>query len=47
MPLGVGPNKVEVEAQDILGRKKAVSKTLRRAPPSPTLEPTDEELWKR
>jgi Glucodextranase, domain B len=47
VPLGVGPNKVEVEAQDILGRKKAVSKTLRRPPPSPTLEPTDEELWKR
>jgi hypothetical protein len=47
VPLGVGPNKVEVEAQDILGHKKAVSKTVRRSPPSPTLEPTDEELWKR
>jgi hypothetical protein len=47
VPLGVGPNKVEVEAQDILGHRKAVSKVLRRAPPSPTLETTDEELWKR
>jgi hypothetical protein len=47
VPLGVGPNKVEVEAQDILGHKKAVGKTLHRSPPSPTLEPTDEELWKR
>jgi hypothetical protein len=47
VPLGVGSNKVEVEAQDILGHKKAVSKTLHRTPPTPTLEPTDEELWKR
>jgi len=47
VPLGVGANKVEVEAQDILGRKKAVNKTLRRAPPTPSLETTDEELWKR
>lgn len=47
VPLGVGPNKVEVEAQDILGHKKAVSKTVRRLPPQPTLETTDEELWKK
>jgi hypothetical protein len=47
VPLGVGQNRVEVEAQDILGKKKAVQKTIRRPPPSPTLEPTDEELWKR
>ncbi|HXU83932.1 MAG TPA: hypothetical protein VN914_21200, partial [Polyangia bacterium] len=47
VPLGVGQNKVEVEAQDILGHKKAVSKTLHRTPPTPTLETTDEELWKR
>ena len=47
VPLAVGANKVEVEARDILGRKKAVNKTVRRPPPSPTLQPTDEELWKR
>jgi hypothetical protein len=47
VPLGVGPNKVEVQAEDILGNKKAVNKTIRRPPPSPSLETTDEELWKR
>jgi hypothetical protein len=47
VPLNVGQNKIEVEAQDILGKKKAVNKTIRRPPPSPTLESTDEELWKR
>jgi hypothetical protein len=47
VPLGVGANKIEVQAEDILGRKKAVNKMVKRAPPSPTLEPTDEDLWKR
>jgi len=47
VPLSVGQNRVEVEAQNILGKKKAVNKTIRRPPPSPTLEHTDEELWKR
>jgi hypothetical protein len=47
VPLSVGQNKVEVQAEDLLGKKKAVSKTLRRPPPSPTREPTGEELWKR
>jgi hypothetical protein len=47
VPLGVGQNRVEVQAEDILGHKKEVNKTIRRPPPSPTLEPTDEELWKR
>ena len=47
VPLAVGANKVQVQAEDILGRKKAVNKVLKRSPPSPTLEPTDEDLWKR
>jgi LysM repeat protein len=47
VPLSVGQNKVEVQAENVLGQKKAVSKVLKRAPPSPTLEPADEELWKR
>jgi hypothetical protein len=47
VPLFVGPNKVEVQAEDILGHKKATNRTIRRTPPSPTLEPTEEDLWKR
>lgn len=47
VPLSVGANKVEVQAEDILGHKKAINKTIRRTPPSPTLEPTEEDLWKR
>jgi hypothetical protein len=47
VPLTVGPNRLEVEAQDILGHKKSVNKVIRRPPPSPTLETTDEDLWKR
>jgi hypothetical protein len=47
IPLAVGPNKIEVEAQDILGHKKAVNKVIKRPPPLPTLEPTEEDLWKR
>jgi hypothetical protein len=47
IPLVVGPNKVEVQAQDVLGNKKAVNKVIRRNPPTPTLEATEEELWKK
>jgi hypothetical protein len=47
VPLNVGPNKVEVQAEDVLGHKKVVNRVIRRPAPSPVLEPTDEELWKR
>lgn len=47
VPLDVGPNRVEVEARDIAGRKKAVSRMVRRTARPPTLEPADEELWKK
>jgi hypothetical protein len=47
VPLGVGANAVEVQAEDIAGRKKAVSKVLRRPAPAPTLETSGEDLWKR
>lgn len=47
VPLQVGPNRVEVEARDIAGRKKAVNRVVRRTARAPTLEPADEELWKK
>jgi hypothetical protein len=45
--LGASPNRVEVQAEDIIGRKKIVSKVLRPPPPAPALEPSGEDLWKR
>ena len=36
-----------LEPEQITDYMKAVNKTLHRVPPSPTLETTDEELWKR
>jgi hypothetical protein len=47
LPLEVGPNAIDVTAEDILGRKKSVGKVLHRPAPAPALEPTNEELWKR
>jgi hypothetical protein len=47
LPLTVGSHKVDVEAQDIVGRKKTVSRVLRRPPPTPSLESDGEELWKK
>lgn len=45
VPLKVGKNHVQVEAEDILGRNKAVDKVITRAAPAPTLEPTSQEIW--
>ncbi len=47
LPLGVGANRVQVEALDIKGRKKAETRVLQRNAPSPTLVPTGEEIWKK
>jgi hypothetical protein len=47
VPLAVGPNDVEVQAEDILGRKKTVRKVLKRPAPVPTLQHADEDLWKK
>jgi hypothetical protein len=49
LPLAVpvGSHKVDVEAQDIVGRKKTVSRLLHRPPPTPSLESSGEELWKK
>jgi hypothetical protein len=45
VPLKVGKNHVQVDAEDILGRSKAVDKVVTRAASAPTLEPTGQELW--
>jgi hypothetical protein len=47
VPIAVGPNRVEVRAEDISGRKRSVEKTLKRPPPAPTLQQANEDLWKR
>jgi hypothetical protein len=47
VPLAVGPNDVEVQAEDILGRKKTLRKVLKRPAPVPTLQHADEDLWKK
>ena len=45
VPLKIGKNHVQVDAEDILGRTKSVDKEIVRAANPPTLEPTDQELW--
>jgi hypothetical protein len=45
VPLKVGKNHVQVDAEDILGRNKTVDKSVTRAAPAPTLEPAGQELW--
>jgi hypothetical protein len=47
VPVAVGENRLDVEAQDILGRKKTVSKVVKRPAPAPALETSPEDLWKR
>jgi hypothetical protein len=47
VPLGMGDNQISVEAEDILGRRKTISNTIRREPRAPVLEPEKEELWKK
>lgn len=45
VPLKIGKNRIQVDAEDVFGRNKTVDKTVVRAAPSPTLEPTTQELW--
>jgi hypothetical protein len=45
VPLKIGKNHVQVEAEDIVGHAKSVDRTITRAAPPPTLEPTNQELW--
>jgi glucodextranase-like protein len=47
LPVQIGPNRVDVQAEDIVGRKRTVTKVLRRPAPAPSLESTGEDLWKR
>jgi hypothetical protein len=45
VPLKIGKNRVQVDAEDIAGRSKSVDKIITRAAPAPSLEPTNQELW--
>jgi hypothetical protein len=45
VPLKTGKNRIQVEAEDIVGRKKTVEKTVIRTVPAPILEPSGDELW--
>lgn len=45
VPLKVGKNRVQVQAEDVLGRSKTVDKVVTRAAPAPTIVPTEQELW--
>jgi hypothetical protein len=45
VPLKVGKNRVQVQAEDVLGRSRTVDKVVNRAAPAPTLEATGQELW--
>jgi len=45
LPLKIGKNHVQVDAEDIIGRTKSVERVVTRAAPAPPLEPTDQELW--
>jgi hypothetical protein len=45
VPLRIGKNHVQVDAEDIVGRTKSVDRVVTRAAPAPALEPTDQELW--
>jgi hypothetical protein len=45
VPLKIGKNHVQVDAEDILGRSKTVERVVTRAAAPPTLEPTEQEIW--
>jgi len=45
VPLKVGKNHVQVDAEDIIGRTKIVDRVVTRAAPAPTLVPSNQELW--
>ena len=45
VPLKVGKNHVQVDAEDIVGRTKTFDRIVTRAAPAPTLVPANQELW--
>jgi hypothetical protein len=45
VPLKVGKNRVQIDAEDILGRNKTVDRNITRAAAPPTLEPAGQEIW--
>jgi hypothetical protein len=45
VPLRIGNNRLQIEAEDIMGRTKAVDKVVTRAAPPPKLEASDVEIW--
>ena len=45
VPLRVGKNHVQIDAEDILGRTKSVDRMVTRTAPAPTLVPSNQELW--
>jgi hypothetical protein len=45
IPLKIGPNRVQVDAEDIAGHSKVVDKVVTRPAPPPPLEASDQELW--
>ncbi|HEX7507889.1 MAG TPA: hypothetical protein VF550_14020 [Polyangia bacterium] len=45
VPLKVGKNHVQVDAEDIIGRTKSVDRVITRAAPAPILVPNNQELW--
>ncbi len=47
IPLAVGANRIEVEAEDMAGRKKTTATTIRRTAKAPKLEQAAGELWKQ
>lgn len=45
VPLKIGKNRVQIDAEDVTGRNKSVDKIVTRAAPAPSLVPSDKELW--
>jgi hypothetical protein len=45
VPLKIGKNRVQVDAEDIAGRTKSIDKMVTRAAPAPALVPSNQELW--
>jgi hypothetical protein len=45
VPLKIGKNRLQIDAEDITGRSKSVDRIITRAAPAPTLVPSDKELW--
>ena len=45
VPLKIGKNHIQVDAEDIIGRTKRVDRVVTRSSPPPTLEVTDQDVW--